>query len=76
MLGYPSKWLKVSSGLQANFTGRVTLSPGSSLPALLTCFVMRDILCNVQDWKFPMENTSYLSLSLRLIIFCHANTSK
>ena len=27
-------------------TGRVTLSPRSTLPALLTCFVMRDILCN------------------------------
>ena len=30
--------------LQANFTSRVTLSHGSTLPALLTCFVMRDIL--------------------------------
>ena len=29
----------VSSGLQANFTDMVTLSPGSTLPALLTCFV-------------------------------------
>ena len=50
--GYPSKRVKVSSGLQANFTGRVTLSPGSTLPALLTCFVMHVILFNVQDlWK-------------------------
>ena len=38
--GYPSKRVKISSGVQANFTGRVTLSPGSTLPALLTCFVM------------------------------------
>ena len=58
---YPSQWVKVSSGLQANFTGRITLSPRSTLPALLTCFVMRDILCNVHDFKqnlkFSMENT-------------------
>ena len=40
-----------SSGLQANFAGRVTLSSGSTLPALLTRFVTRDILCNVQDLK-------------------------
>ena len=44
---YSSQRVKVSSGLQANFTGRVTLSPGSTLPAFLTCFVMRNILCNV-----------------------------
>ena len=48
---YPSQRVNVSSGLQANFTGRVTLSPGSTLPALLTCFVMRDILCNVHHFK-------------------------
>ena len=39
----------------------VTLSPGSTLPALLTCFVMRDILCNGPRFeiilKFSMENT-------------------
>ena len=39
--GYPSKWVKVSSGLQANFTGRVTLSPGSTLLALLAFFIMQ-----------------------------------
>ena len=60
--GYPSKRVKVSSGLQANFTGRVNLSPGSTLPALLTCFVMRDILCNGRRFeililKFSIENT-------------------
>ena len=44
---YPSKWVKGRSGLQANFTGRVTLLPGSTLPALLTRFIMRDILCNI-----------------------------
>ena len=66
--GYPcarvtqaTKEVKVSSGLQANFTGRVTLSPGSTLPALLTCFFMRDILCNGPRLeiilKFSMENT-------------------
>ena len=32
--GYPSKRVKVSSGLPANFTGRVTLSPGSTSSAL------------------------------------------
>ena len=56
---YPSKLVKVSSGLQANLSGRVTLSPGSTLPALLTCFVMRDILCNGPRFeiilKFSME---------------------
>ena len=42
-----------SSGLLANFNGRVTLSPGSTLPGLMTrsYFVIRDILCNVQDLK-------------------------
>ena len=39
----------------------VTLSPGSTLPALLTCFVMRDILCNGPKFeiilKFSMEKT-------------------
>ena len=38
--------VKVSSGLQANCTGRVILSPGSTLAAFLMCFIMRDILCN------------------------------
>ena len=33
------------------FTGRVTLSPGSYHPVLLTCFVMRDILCNGPKMK-------------------------
>ena len=41
---YPGKRVKVSSGLQANFTGRVSLSPGSTLPALLMCFIVREIL--------------------------------
>ena len=49
--GYSSKQVKVSSGLQTNFTERVTLSLRSTLPALLMCFVMRDILFNVQDLK-------------------------
>ena len=39
----------------------VTLSPGSTLQALLTCFVMRNILCNGPKFeiifKFSMENT-------------------
>ena len=59
--GYPCKRVKVSSGLQANFTGSVTLSPGPTLPALLTCFVMCDILCNGLKFEiiliFFMENT-------------------
>ena len=38
------------------FTGRVTLSPGSTLPVLLTRFVMRDILCDGPKF-FSMENT-------------------
>ena len=62
-LGYPSKWVKVSSGLQANFSARVTLSPLSTLQALLTGFVMRDILCNspifeiILKFEFSVENT-------------------
>ena len=53
--GYLSKLVKVSSGLQANFTGRVTLTPGSTLPALLTCFVMRDIqFTTVQNLKLEI----------------------
>ena len=63
--GYPrarvtSKQVKVSAGLQANFTGRVTLSRESTLPALVTCFVMCDIFCNGERFeiilKFSMEN--------------------
>ena len=38
-------------GLQANFTGRVTLSPGSTLQALLTCYVMRAFFVTVQNLK-------------------------
>ena len=38
------------------------MSPGSTLPAFLTCFVMRDILCNGLKFelilKFSMKNTS------------------
>ena len=57
--GYPSKRVEVSSRLQANFTGNVTLSLGSTLPVLLLRFFMRDVLCNVPDLKymFSMENT-------------------
>ena len=59
--GYLSKRVKVSSGLQTNFTGMVTLSPRSTLPALLTCSIIRDILCNGPKfeiiWKFAMEKT-------------------
>ena len=39
--GYSGKRVKVSFGLQANFTGRVTLSPGSTLPALPLAVVFR-----------------------------------
>ena len=49
------------SGLQANFTGMVTLSPDLTSPALLTRFILCDICCNIQDLqenlKFSMENT-------------------
>ena len=55
--GYPSKRVKVSSGLQANFSSRVTLSPGSTLLALLTCFVMRDILCNGPRFEIILKFT-------------------
>ena len=59
--GSPWKRVKVSSGLQANFTGRATLAPEPTLPALLTCFVMCDILCNGLKFEimlmFFMENT-------------------
>ena len=53
VLGLLTKRVKVISGLQANFTGKATLSPGLTLSALLTSFVKRDILytCNVQDLK-------------------------
>ena len=34
--GYPNKRVKVSSGLQANFTGRVTLSTGSCVTFFVT----------------------------------------
>ena len=53
--GYPNKQVKVSSGFEANFTCRVTLSPGSMLPALLTCFIMRDILCNGPKFGIILE---------------------
>ena len=53
--GYPSKRVKVSSGLQENFTRWVTLSPGSTLPALLTCFVMRDILYNGPKFEIILK---------------------
>ena len=55
--------LKLALVYKQIFTGRATLSPGSTLPALLTCFVMymRDILCNGPKFeiilKFSMENT-------------------
>ena len=53
--------LASGSGVQAIFTGRVTLSPGSTLPALLACFVMHDILCNGPKFeiilKFSVQNT-------------------
>ena len=62
-----TKRVQVSSGFQANFTGRVTLSARSTLPALLTCFVMRDIVWQktldkkLDTWQknltFSMENT-------------------
>ena len=59
--GCRCKRVKVSSDSQVIFTGRVTMSPGSTLPALLTCFVMRDILCNGLKFelilKFSMGNT-------------------
>ena len=34
--------LKISRFYKQNFTGRVSLSPKSTFPALLTCFVTRD----------------------------------
>ena len=37
--------IKLALGYK-QISGNVTLSPGSTLPALLTCFVIRDILCN------------------------------
>ena len=36
---------------QISKVGLPRLSPRSTLPALLSCFFMRDILCNVQDLK-------------------------
>ena len=56
-----TKRVQVSSGFQANFTGRVTLSARSTLPALLTRFVTRDIVWQkTLDKKldtFSLENT-------------------
>ena len=34
---------------------RVTLSPGSTLSALPTCFVMREILCNGRKFEIISE---------------------
>ena len=47
--------VKFSSDLRANFTGRFTLSSGSTLPTLLTCFVMCDILCNGPRFENNLE---------------------
>ena len=47
MLGLP-----VPSELKiARVYKNISLEAGSTLPALLTCFVMRDILRKVQDLK-------------------------
>ena len=44
--GYPCARVNLASRLKlALVYKQVTLSPGSTLPALLTCLVMRDILC-------------------------------
>ena len=53
--GYPNKCGVSKPGLKANFTGRVTLLPRSTLPALLTCFVMRDILCNGPRFEIRLK---------------------
>ena len=46
---------------EGHIFARVTLASGSTLQALLTCFVMRVILCNGPKFetvlKFSMENT-------------------
>ena len=75
--------VKVSSGLQANFTGRVTLSPGSTLSAFLTCFIIRYIICNDPRFKiilkFSIENTLIHEKNGKLhqcrqkIIFCFSD---
>ena len=41
---------KVASLIFCHFW-RSILSPGLTLPALLRCFVIRDILCKIQDLK-------------------------
>ena len=65
VLGLPhSKWVKVNFGLQANFTGRVTLSLGQlyqlywSGASCVTFFVMSTIW---NKRKFSNENTIILS---------------
>ena len=62
--GYPcDSVLTLASGFKlALFYKQISqVSPGSTLPALLTCFVMRHILCNGPRFeiilKFFMENT-------------------
>ena len=55
--GYPFARVTLTSGF---FTCRVTLSPESTLQALLTCSVMRDIFRNSPNLEiilnFSMEN--------------------
>ena len=62
--GYPcASVLTLASGFKLCLVYKQIsqVSPGSTLPALLTCFVMRDILCNGPRFeiilKFSMENT-------------------
>ena len=63
-MGYLCARVTLARGLKLALvyrTGMVTLSPGSTLTALLTCFVMRDLLCNGPKFeiilKFSMEKT-------------------
>ena len=44
--------LPVASELKiARVYKNISQEAGSTLPVLMTCFFMRDILCNVQDLK-------------------------
>ena len=63
--GYPCARVTLARGLKLALVykqiSQVGVSSGSTLPALLTCFVTRDIFCNGQKFeitlKFSVENT-------------------
>ena len=60
--GYRCVRVTLASGLKLVLVNKeITLSPRSTLPALVTCFIMHDILCNGTRFEvilqFSMEST-------------------